>query len=101
MIISWKAIIANHSNGEGDAFRYEIEYRNKKIDDAAVLEQMSSIPVYIEGLSSEAVYEVRVRCMVMVQSIPLPTEYERGPWSDWIESDGHGHVTAGKSWSVS
>ena len=93
--VSWAAIIPDHSKGEGDIFDYEIEYRNKKIDNAAVLEQVSGTWVYIEGLYSKGVYEVRVRCIVMVQSIPMAMEYEKGPWSEWQESDG-APVTAGK-----
>ena len=59
------------------------------------MEQVSNNWVYIEGLYSEGSYEVRVRCVVMVQSIPLPTKFENGPWSEWKESEG-AHVTAGK-----
>lgn len=94
--ISWSAIIPNHTNGEGDVVGYEIEYRNKKIDSAIVIERVLSTPVYIEGLSSEGIYEVRVRCMVMTQSVPLRTMYEKGPWSAWVESGQEHTVTAGK-----
>ena len=92
--ISWSAIIPNHSRGEGDMFGYEIEYRNKKIDNATIMEHVYGTWVYIEGLNGEGAYEFHVRCVVMVQSIPLPTKFERGPWSHWMLSEGE-HVTAG------
>ena len=91
--ISWSPITPDHSKGQGDMFGYEIEYRNKKVENATVMEHVYATWVYIEGLNSEGAYEVHVRCVVMVQSIPLPTEFERGPWSDWMASEGH--VTAG------
>ena len=92
--ISWIAITPNHSRGEGDMFGYEIEYRNKKVDNAILMEYVSNNWAFIEGLYSKGAYEVRVRCVVMVQSMPLPTKFENGPWSEWIESEG-AHVTAG------
>jgi len=88
MDISWDAIVPDHTNGEGDIISYEIEYRNKNISKATTLEQVPNSPVNIEGLYPEGVYEVHVRCVVMIQSIPLPTEYEMGPWSEWVESKG-------------
>ena len=93
--ISWSAIIPNHTKGEGDMFGYEIEYRNKKTDNATVMEHVYGTWVYIEGLYGEGVYEVHVRCVVMVQSISLPTKFEKGPWSGWVQSEGE-YVTAGK-----
>lgn len=86
--VSWNPVIPDHRKGEGNMFGYEIEYRNKKIVNATVLEQVLGTSVQIEGLYSEGVYEVHVRCVVVVQSLPLSTEYERGPWSEWVESDG-------------
>lgn len=92
--ISWDPIIPDHSKGEGDIFDYEIQYRNKKIPLAKATEQVSGTWVYIDGLYSKGVYEVRIRCVVMKQSIPLTTDYEGGPWSEWVESTGES--SAGK-----
>ena len=93
--ISWDPIIPDHSKGEGDIFDYEIQYRNKKIPLAMATEQVSGTWVYIDGLYFKGVYEVRIRCVVMNQSIPLTTDYERGPWSKWVESTGESSA-AGK-----
>ena len=60
-------------------FGYEIEYRNEKIENATVMEHVYATWVYIEGLNSEGAYEVHVRCVVMVQSTPLPIKFERDP----------------------
>ena len=99
--ISWDAIIPNRSKGEGDIFDYEIQYRNiiqyrnKKILLATATEQVSGTWVYIDGLYFKGVYEVRVRCVVIVQSVPLDTMYEGSPWSEWVESKGESN-TPGK-----
>lgn len=94
--ISWDPIIPDHTKGEGDIFSYEVEYRNKKIRNAIVSEQVFGNSAYIEGLYFVGVYEVRVRCVVIVQSIPLPTLYMKGRWSDWVESRGQEPVTPGE-----
>ena len=92
MNISWNAIIPNHTNGEGNMFRYDIEYRSKEVN-TSTMEQVFSTSVYIEGLYSKGVYEVRVRCVVLTQKKPM-LMYESGPWSGWVESKGQ-RTTAG------
>ena len=93
--ISWEAIIPDRSKGEGDIFNYEIEYSNKKIPLVMTKERVSGTWVYIDGLYFRGVYKFHIRCVVIIQSVPLVTMYEEGPWSEWVESKGESN-TPGK-----